>query len=100
MPQRDTRITTDKAYRVVFTREDLIAALSHHFGGNYGDLDIPENADLSVAVPGGGDWSNTLLTLGSDTDGLIVRWTERTESTEPPATHSDEAIRLSQERER
>lgn len=38
------------------------------------DKEIPDNAEVFVRVPGGGDWSNTDLNL--DDTRLVVRWTE------------------------
>jgi hypothetical protein len=37
-------------------------------------FNIPEGARVTVQVPGGGDYSNTKLEIGTDVDGIEVRW--------------------------
>jgi hypothetical protein len=36
---------------------------------------VPQTAAVYVRVPGGGDWSNTKLAIGSDAN-VIVEWDE------------------------
>lgn len=35
---------------------------------------LPDHAEVTVMVPGGGDWSNTALDI--DEHNVFVRWTE------------------------
>ena len=42
-------------------------------------LGLPQHAEVTVTVPGGGDWSNTTLTIGPDATVDVV-WTEETTS--------------------
>lgn len=39
-------------------------------------LGLPDDAEITVAVPGGGDWSNAALEI-SDSTTLDARWTRR-----------------------
>lgn len=43
-------------------------------------IDVPDTARVIVRVPGGGDWSNTDLEIGSesfkDSTKVTVRWVE------------------------
>lgn len=48
-----------------FTREELVKRLG-----------LPEDASVFMRVPGGGDWSNTDLTVGDGADCLMARATE------------------------
>jgi hypothetical protein len=50
---------------------------------------VPADATLTVAVPGGGDWSNSILDV-NDVGGVVVSWTEREEATS--ATIPDDDI--------
>lgn len=43
------------------------------------DIDIPENADVFIMVPGGGDWSNMRLDVDND-NPVTITWKEREES--------------------
>lgn len=38
---------------------------------------VPQGASVYVAIPGGGDWSNTDLSIEGDT-AIEIRWTETT----------------------
>jgi hypothetical protein len=87
MPSHETKTTITKRISKGFTAADIIAALNHHFGGTYAlnpDDVIPKTADISVRVPGGGDWSNTYLDIDRETGPgktlLRVRWTETKEA--------------------
>lgn len=40
-------------------------------------IDIPHDAEVSVYVPGGGDWSHTDLDICEDTP-VKITWVERT----------------------
>lgn len=75
-----------KVQRRQTTREELSvdldeAALLHAIRTAYPKLGLPENAKLKVRVPGGGDWSNTDLEIGSD-GPLTVEWSASGEKTE------------------
>lgn len=50
------------------TRDDIICLLRHK------DVDVPDDAEIFMPVPGGGDWSHMNLHLGQDTP-LKVRFT-------------------------
>ena len=60
---KKTVTITRKYNSVTITREDLIKA----FG-------LPDNASISVSVPGGGDWSNCELPIDRHTRALSATW--------------------------
>lgn len=66
------RVTESQAHSLTLTDEDLIALL------NKAGLDIPDGAVVTVAVPGGGDWSNTDLHI-EDYRTIDIDWTTTTE---------------------
>ena len=63
-------IQTTREFTVELTREWLVKALAAD-----GRV-VPENAKFSVAVPGGGDWSNCDLEIDHDTT-LTAAWIVR-----------------------
>lgn len=64
-----TVVTTTTDVRIDLDSDALLGVLKTAF-------DIPENAKLHVRVPGGGDWSNTDLTIGEDVP-LVLTFTKR-----------------------
>jgi len=68
----EARVKTD--FRGIITLEELREA----FG-------LPADAEVTVRVPGGGDWSNEDITMGSKEasngqfDEILVTWNETTE---------------------
>jgi hypothetical protein len=44
-------------------------------------IKVPKDASIHVNVPGGGDWSNTELEIGQDSQ-LYIEYTEHSERTE------------------
>lgn len=40
-----------------------------------GMKEIPANAEITIQVPGGGDWSNEELSINSDVP-IVVKWKE------------------------
>ena len=64
-----TVVTTTTDVRIDLDHEALLGVLKTAF-------DIPENAKLHVRVPGGGDWSNTDLTISDDVP-LVLTFTKR-----------------------
>lgn len=75
MPERSehTKTVVTRRTHMEFERHDLLKAL-RALG-----YQIPDDADMFVQVPGGGDWSNTNLDIERDTN-LHVRWTTVEES--------------------
>ena len=62
-----TRITEN--FRIEVTGEQLIKLINDFYKGDK----IPSNAFIYVAVPGGGDWSNTDLDINEHP--VIITWT-------------------------
>ena len=62
--------TTERKIHFELSRIDVIAIMRKS------GLDVPDDAQVAVDVPGGGDWSNTRLDVDQDSP-LIVKWTER-----------------------
>lgn len=58
--------------RVELDAQDIVSML------RAGKYDIPDNATVTVLVPGGGDWSNMTLDIGVDAP-LAVEWVETTQ---------------------
>jgi hypothetical protein len=73
LPRKTIRTTTTSKHRLELTRKEIIEALQND---NYC---VPNNAEVFVEVPGGGDYSNTTLDLDSDVP-LIITWTETSET--------------------
>lgn len=67
-----SRRKTETTFTMSIERDEVIEALRSLYPG------IPLDAEVWVDVPGGGDWSNTDLSLG--TAPLRVSWTTREES--------------------
>ncbi|UFK26730.1 hypothetical protein [Roseobacter phage RDJL6] len=61
----ETKTTTVKSHSIELSG----AAIKRHLG-------IPNNARITVAVPGGGDWSNMDLDLDAG-HTLDISWEER-----------------------
>lgn len=59
-------VTTTTKTTAKITRKDLIEA-----------FDLPPDARITMHVPGGGDWSNTDLTVGEEGD-VFVEWEKST----------------------
>jgi hypothetical protein len=66
--------TTTRTFRASLGRDALVRALRSV------GIVVPKNGQIFVAVPGGGDWSNTSLHIGLDVP-LEVQWSH-TEETE------------------
>jgi hypothetical protein len=67
--------TTRHSIRMEVLRKHLIDALNQELKADGSRVRIPNDADVIVAVPGGGDWSNTELDVGVD-HPLIIKWSE------------------------
>lgn len=67
-----TQVTTTTDVRIELDADALLGVLKTAF-------DLPDNAKLHVRVPGGGDWSNTDLSIGNGDEGvpLILTFTKR-----------------------
>lgn len=67
----ETHTITTTKHELKVTKSALIEALtsSVHLVGF-----IPLDADITVRVPGGGDWSNELLDI-TDDHPIIISWT-------------------------
>lgn len=75
------RPTLTESISVVTTRQveiEITAEMVIDMLRNAG-LTLPDNADVCVMVPGGGDWSNMRLDIGVDAP-LTVRYEEVTRS--------------------
>lgn len=72
---RQVTTTTTVREQHPVTRDDIIGLLRGR------DIAVPDNADVIVRVPGGGDWSNTDLHIGRDAP-VVVIFTETTTKTE------------------
>lgn len=68
MPAVKITTTRVEQHEVNFTGAELRQALKT------AGYDIPIDATISVAIPGGGDWSNTDLEIGNEHQ-LHVAWT-------------------------
>ncbi len=75
MPVPNVNVETVKTTRthMEFERDDVLKALRSIWPA------IPDDAEIFAEVPGGGDWSNTNLDIGCDTN-IHVRWTTVEES--------------------
>lgn len=62
--QTKTEVTVDRFI--------LLEAIS-----TYMQLQIPSDADVTIRVPGGGDWSGELLDVNSE-NPVVIKWEERT----------------------
>ena len=65
------KVTTVKT-TVSVNKQDLINAVRTHFG-----LPIPDDADVCIRIPGGGDWSNELLDVNDD-HPVTIDWETKT----------------------
>lgn len=63
---RQTEVTTLHRHAIKISGAQIIDLLR---GGGF---DVPDNAAVTVAVPGGGDWSNTTLDLNCDSTVQIA----------------------------
>lgn len=68
-----TTTTTIQVHTASLNHESVIEYLRSK------GCDVPDNADVLVRVPGGGDWSNMDLEIGRDTP-IFVTWKVRTET--------------------
>lgn len=71
MKTTKTTKTTVEITCVEIDDEQLIAMLNITYG-----LGIPQGASVWVHIPGGGDWSNTTLSI-SKADPISVKWEVR-----------------------
>lgn len=65
----ETETETTKRHCVTLNGDQVRALVREN-----GYPDLPETAQVTVRVPGGGDWSNMFLDIGVDTM-LEVTWT-------------------------
>lgn len=61
------KITSNCEVRL--TRELLLSMLREHV-----DLNVPDEAQVTVRIPGGGDWSNENLAIDGELP-IVVSWT-------------------------
>lgn len=67
------KIVTTRKHEILLDKNDLFEFLAK------AGYKIPGNADIVVLVPGGGDWSNEEIALGSDFNHFSIKWsTEET----------------------
>ena len=62
-------VKVTKSFQIVLDKKALLEILKSV------GYTIPENADITVPVPGGGDWSNMILDIGTDSN-IVIDWTE------------------------
>lgn len=78
VPYNDLQVTTKTTQHretvCRLTREQVCTMLANELG-----CAIPAHAEVYVHVPGGGDWSNQILHIGTSTL-LTVLWTTSVES--------------------
>jgi hypothetical protein len=67
-------VRTEIRKSVELSRDDILRLLSQIVSG------VPENASVTVHVPGGGDWSNMSLDLSHAP--VYITWTEVEETHE------------------
>ena len=72
----DTKTT--KVHKVLLSGDELIdliggGQLMDNFGAR---ITIPETAEVSFRVPGGGDWSNTTIEVDVDCP-ICIQWEEK-----------------------
>ena len=70
--KRATVTQTTHRHELRLSRNDLVALLR-----DAGMWAFPDDANVYVQVPGGGDWSNTALDI-DDEHPIVVRWKEET----------------------
>jgi hypothetical protein len=70
-----TTVQRTEKFRIELTGRDITQMLSKHprFSG------IPDHANISFHVPGGGDWSNMSVEI-DDVNPIYIEW--QTETTE------------------
>lgn len=59
--------------RMDIAKSDLLELINAQLQ-NQGDPELPANTEISVHVPGGGDYSNTDLELDDREVKLTLRW--------------------------
>lgn len=65
-------VETRRKYSLNLTKVQLMAAFQMW------GISVPDNARITMQVPGGGDWSNTAIELGDDVATLDINWEETT----------------------
>lgn len=77
MPRLEASVTTTTTRRV---RVEVTAAdIREWLRRDERFVDLPDDAEVIVPVPGGGDWSHMDLDIGHDAP-LVVRWTTTEDS--------------------
>jgi hypothetical protein len=72
--ESNTKTTYNKTVKI--TRDDILELVHSKMGGQIGiditkDLQRNDKVDVFVQVPGGGDWSNTVLEITGDTPIVV-----------------------------
>ncbi len=71
-----TKVKISKTFYLELEKIELISLLNSR--GNK----IPLDAEINIHIPGGGDWSNTDISLGNEFKAINIIWTELKEQNE------------------
>jgi len=71
--------TVTARFHINFSEEELMEALVAYLKEKDYSLTRIEELQIGMNIPGGGDWSNTFLSIHDADDGLSTSFTQRTE---------------------